>query len=31
VACCHACNNTSRHLMRLLAKSDNQWQKYLFY
>jgi 5-methylcytosine-specific restriction endonuclease McrA len=23
--------HTSRHLMRLLAKSDNQWQKYLFY
>ena len=23
--------HTSRHLMRLLAKSDDQWQKYLFY
>jgi 5-methylcytosine-specific restriction endonuclease McrA len=23
--------HTSRHLMRLLAKSDCQWQKYLFY
>ncbi len=23
--------HTSRHLMRLLAKSDNQWRKYLFY
>ena len=23
--------HTCRHLMRLLAKSDNQWQKYLFY
>ncbi len=23
--------HTSRHLMRLLARSDNQWQKYLFY
>ncbi|MBI3281958.1 MAG: HNH endonuclease [Acidobacteria bacterium] len=23
--------HTSRHLMRLLAKSDQQWQKYLFY
>jgi 5-methylcytosine-specific restriction endonuclease McrA len=23
--------HTSRHLMRLLAKSDEQWQKYLFY
>lgn len=23
--------HTSRHLMRLLAKSDEQWKKYLFY
>jgi 5-methylcytosine-specific restriction endonuclease McrA len=23
--------HTSRHLMRLLAKSDEQWRKYLFY
>ncbi len=23
--------HTSRHLMRLLARSDEQWQKYLFY
>ena len=23
--------HTSRHLMRLLAKSDDQWRKYLFY
>ena len=23
--------HTSRHLMRLLARSDDQWQKYLFY
>ncbi len=23
--------HTSRHLMRLLAKSDDRWQKYLFY
>ena len=23
--------HTSRHLMRLLAKSDDQWKKYLFY
>jgi 5-methylcytosine-specific restriction endonuclease McrA len=23
--------HTSRHLMRLLGKSDEQWQKYLFY
>lgn len=23
--------HTSRHLMRLLARSDGQWQKYLFY
>lgn len=23
--------HTSRHLMRLLAKSEDQWQKYLFY
>ena len=23
--------HTSRHLMRLLAKSDHQWKKYLFY
>jgi 5-methylcytosine-specific restriction endonuclease McrA len=23
--------HTSRHLMRLLAKSDSQWKKYLFY
>lgn len=23
--------HTSRHLMRLLARTDNQWQKYLFY
>ena len=23
--------HTSRHLMRLLGKSDEQWRKYLFY
>ena len=23
--------HTSRHLMRLLGKSDDQWRKYLFY
>lgn len=23
--------HTSRHLMRMLAKGDNQWRKYLFY
>jgi 5-methylcytosine-specific restriction endonuclease McrA len=23
--------HTSRHLMRMLAKSDEQWRKYLFY
>ena len=23
--------HTSRHLMRLLAKTENRWQKYLFY
>jgi hypothetical protein len=23
--------HTSRHLMRLLARSDDRWQKYLFY
>jgi hypothetical protein len=23
--------HTSRHLMRLLGKSDDQWRKYLFF
>ena len=23
--------HTSRHLMRLLGRSDDQWRKYLFY
>jgi hypothetical protein len=23
--------HTSRHLMRMLAKSDERWRKYLFY
>jgi len=26
-----ATRHTSRHLMRLIGKGDEQWRKYLFY